>query len=97
MLGEPMMDPVRRGITSATSVMERSAGVMMMGSAVAEAVDVAAEVQEVIVEAEVVEDPEAVEASVSLIASPETRELASSPRRRGAAAAKATGATSRTM
>ena len=48
-------------------------------------------------EAEVVEDPEAVEASVSLIASPETRELASSPRRRGAAAAKATGATSRTM
>ena len=91
------MDPVRRGITSATSVMERFAGVMMMGSAVAEAVDVAAEVQEVIVEAEVVEDPEVAEASVSLIASPETRELASSPRRRGAAAAKATGATSRTM
>ena len=52
------MDPVRREITSATSVMERSAGVMMMGSAVAEAVDVAAEVQEVIAEAEVVEDPE---------------------------------------
>merc|ERR1719225_1439575 len=51
----------------------------------------------VIVKAEVVEDPEVAEASVSLIASPETRELASSPRRRGAAAAKATGATSRTM
>ena len=91
------MDPVRRGTTSATSVTERSVVEMMMASVVAEAVDVAAEVQEVIAEAEAVEDPEVAAASASLIASPETRELASSPRRRGAAAAKATGATSRTM
>ena len=92
-----MMDPVRRGITSATSVTERSAVVTMMASVVAVAVDVAAEVQEEIAEAEAVEDPEVAVASASLIASLETRELASSLRRRGAAVAKATGATSRTM
>merc|ERR1719512_712412 len=68
-----------------------------MASAVAEAVDVAVEVQEAIVEAEAVEGPEVAAASASFTASPEIRELASSPRRRGAAAAKATGATLRTM
>jgi len=66
------MDPVRRGTTSATSVTERSAEVTMMASAVAEAVDVAVEVQEAIVEAEAVEGPEVAAASASLTASPET-------------------------
>ena len=91
-----MMDPERRGITSAT-VTARSAVAMTMVSVVAEAVDVAVEVLEVIVEAEAVVDPEVAEESASLTASPETLEPASSPRRRGEAAARATGATSRMM
>lgn len=90
------MDPVRSGTTSAT-VMARSAVAMTMVSVVAEAVDVAVEVLEAIVEAEAVVDPEVAEASASLTASPETLEPASSPRRRGEAAARATGATSRMM
>ena len=88
------MAPVRRGTTSAT-VMARSAEAMTMVSVAVEAVDVAVEVLEVSVEAEAAGDPEVVEASVSLTASPETREPASSPRRRGEAVARATGATSR--
>ena len=58
-------------------------------------VDVAVEDLEVPV-VEAVEVPEDVEASVSLTASPETPGPASRPRRRGAAAARGTGATSRT-
>ena len=96
MPGGPTMDPVRRGTTSATGT-ERSAGAMMMASAVVEAVDVAVEVPEVIVVAEAAVDPEVAEASVSLTASPETQGPASSPRRREEAAARATGATSRMM
>ena len=88
------MAPVRRETTSAT-VMARSAEAMTMVSVAVEAVDVAVEVLEVSVEAEAAVDPEVAEASVSLTASPETREPASSPRRRGEAVARATGETSR--
>ena len=88
------MAPVRKETTSAT-VMARSAEAMTMVSVAVEAVDVAVEVLEVSVEAEAAVDPEVAEASVSLTASPETREPASSPRRRGEAVARATGETSR--
>ena len=72
---------------------------MMTASVAAEAGDEdAAETEEAAaVSVEAAEVPGAGAASASLTGSPETPGPASSPRRRGAAAARATGATSRMM
>ena len=68
---------------------------MTMTASVAEEWVAVADVAVVDPEVEAVEAPEVVAESVSLTASPETPGPGSRPRRRGAAAARGTGATSR--